>query len=563
MADTVSLTVEHLSYRYRTRQEWAIQDISFDLAPGKVMLIAGASGCGKTTLLRCINGLIPRSYKGGEFSGKILLRGKDPSSLTLAQISQTVGTVLQDPDKQIVGSYVYNEVAFGLENLGVPRDEMMRRVDAILDYLGISYLRDHETFRLSGGEKQKVTLAGVLAMRPSILLLDEPLAQLDPQSAQDALALIRRLADEGLAVAVIEHRVEDVLGINPDHALFLVDGCLRYLGDIQGFKRAVDYHEVKLPAPLIMEQVAREAGGPPVRPPAEGPARAKIIAGTEDRGGDNGAGGDKRAAPLVEFKQVSFAYDPESPVLHNISAAIYPGDVIALLGPNGAGKSTLIKHAIGLLKPTEGSVLVDGQETRKRSSAQLARTLGYVFQSPTQMLFAPTVREELAFGPRNLNYTADEVSRGIALSAEMTNLEGLVDYSPFSLSYGQQKRVSIAAIIAMQSKILVMDEPTAGQDYKNYTHFMASILALPSFAVVMFITHDLDLAVKHANRVWLLHAGRLVADGRPEEVLARQELLKQCRLVPTSLLEENLLYLPRTGRFMAAEELGKTYASPG
>ncbi len=566
--DAILLRVEHLSYRYRSRQEPALRDISFDLRSGEVLLVAGASGCGKTTLIRCINGLIPRSYKGGDLSGTLLLNGKDPTPLSLAQISQTVGTVLQDPDKQIVGSYVYNEIAFGLENLGLPRTEIIRRVDEILEYLGIAHLANHETFQLSGGEKQKVALAGVLVMRPSILLLDEPLAQLDPQSAQDALALIRKLADEGLTVIVIEHRVEDVLAINPDRALFLVDGQVRFFGDMAGFKHVVDYREVKLPAPLIIEQVARNPT-PPLSPLESRRSPTHPAAkGAGPRGPDRGAGDGRRegsvdrgpsapqALPLIEFKDVSFAYEVDEPVLRDISLEIYAGDVIALLGPNGAGKSTLIKHAIGLLKPSSGVVLVNGEDTRKKSTAQLAKTLGYVFQSPSQMLFAPSVREELAFGPRNLGYSPKDIEAGVKLATEMVNLQNLEEYSPFSLSYGQQKRVSIAAIIAMLSRILAMDEPTAGQDYKNYTSFMHSILALPNFAAVIFITHDLDLAVRHANRVWLLSAGRIVADGKPEQVLAQRELLRQCRLVPTSLLEENLKLLPQTGRFMPAEMLG-------
>lgn len=543
-ANAVPSQVEHLSYRYRTRQDPALRDVSFDLRAGEILLVAGASGCGKTTLTRCLNGLIPRAYKGGELSGKILLDGEDPAPLSLAQISQKIGTVLQDPDKQIVGSYVYNEVAFGLENLGLPRADIVRRVTEILDYLGIAHLANHETFTLSGGEKQKVALAGVLAMRPSILLLDEPLAQLDPQSAQDALALVRKLADEGLAVIVIEHRVEDVLSIHPERALFLVEGQVRFFGDTAGFKQAVDYREVKLPAQMIIEQVRLN----PVRPIP--PAAVGTGAGTA---GERLT--DSTKPPLIEFRNVSFSYEGGNPILRDINARVVAGDVIALLGPNGAGKSTLIKHAIGLLKPDRGAVLVNGEETHKRSTAQLAKTLGYVFQSPTQMLFAPSVREELAFGPRNLGYAAKDVEAGVRLATVMVNLQSLEEYSPFSLSYGQQKRVSIAAIIAMLSKVLAMDEPTAGQDYKNYIGFMNSILALPNFEAIIFITHDLDLAVRYANRVWLLSGGRLVADGKPETILGQRELLRQCRLVPTSLLEENLRLLPRTGRLLPAEML--------
>jgi len=537
--EDLPLLIENLHFRYRTRQEPALCGISFRSERGELTLVAGASGCGKTTLMRCINGLIPRSYKGGDLSGTIRLFGEDPTPLPLAQISQMVGTVLQDPEKQIVGSYVLNEVAFGLENLGLPRREIRERVEWVLDYLGISHLRDRETFNLSGGEKQKVALAGVLAMQPEILLLDEPLASLDPVSSREALALIRRLADEGKTVLLIEHRVEDILRARPDKALFLSEGEQRYFGDMEGFLDIADYREVKLPAPLVLKQartIPERVPEPP--PPASSNGRP----------------------PLVEFDHVSFGYDPEQPVLHDVSLVIRQGDVIALLGPNGAGKTTLVKQAIGLLKPQEGTVRVEGRDTRHVSTAQVARTLGYVFQSPTHMLFAPTVREELAFGPRNLRLDEETVQANVDQAINILNLRGLEEYPPLALSFGQQKRVTIAAVLSMQSKVLVMDEPTAGQDYYNYTNFMNSILALRAeredlFAAILFITHDLDLAIGYANRVILMSEGRIAADGPPEEVLANRALLERCRIVPTSLLDLNLKLLPKTGRFHRAEAL--------
>jgi energy-coupling factor transport system ATP-binding protein len=265
---------------------------------------------------------------------------------------------------------------------------------------------------------------------------------------------------------------------------------------------------------------------------------------------------------LVLFEDVTFGYEEGTVALCDINLAIYPGDVVAILGPNGAGKTTLIKHAIGLLKPTAGRVVVAGQDTRQTSTAQLARTLGYVFQSPSHMLFAPTVREELAFGPRNLGYRAEDIQAGVAEAIRILNLSGLEDYSPLALSFGQQKRVSIAAILAMRSRILAMDEPTAGQDYRNYMEFMDSILQLPYFSAILFITHDLDLAICYANRVILMDNGRIVADGKPEETLSQPELLRECHLYPTSLLQTNLAMLGRTGRFMRAEALACLEANP-
>ena len=532
------LSIEGLSFRYRARQELALQDVSLTLHAGELLLVAGSSGCGKTTLIRCINGLIPRSYKG-ELQGRVLLNEQDTAGMSLARISQQAGTVLQDPDRQILGAHVFTEVAFGLENLGLPRAEIRQRVDETLRYLGIAHLRDRETFHLSGGEKQKIALAGVLAMRPSILLLDEPLASLDPASAQESLALFRRLADEGVSIVLIEHRVEDALAIRPDRVIFMKDSRIAYEGPPEGMTDAVDYHQVKLPAPIILQRAA--ADPPPTFTPALKP--------------------DGRE-PLVAFEEVAFSYEVGGPeVIRGVNFTVRRGDIVAVLGPNGAGKTTLVKHAIGLLKPRHGQVRVEGRDTRELSVAQIAHTLGYVFQSPSHMLFAPTVREELAFGPKNLRFEAEKIEQGIRRALNTVNLQGVEDYPPLALSFGQQKRVSIAAILAMYSKILVMDEPTAGQDYWNYRAFMDAILQMPGFEAVLFITHDLDLAISYANRVVLLRDGTVAGEGPPAEVLHDLELLRQCRLVPTSLLALNLKHLPQTGRFMSAEALA--HSLPG
>ncbi|MDD2694949.1 MAG: ABC transporter ATP-binding protein [Anaerolineales bacterium] len=533
-----AVDIRKLNFRYRNRQELAIKDISLQVMPGELLLLAGASGCGKTTLIRCVNGLIPRSYKG-EISGQILLNEEDSSGLPLARISQIVGTVLQDPERQILGTRVRNEVAFGLENLGLPREEIIPRVDEALDHLGISRLRERETFHLSGGEKQKVALAGVLAMRPSILLLDEPLASLDPASAQETLDLVRRLVDEGMAVIMVEHRVEDVLKYKPDRVLFMQEGEVRYLGLVEGLKNVVNYHEVKLPAPDV---IARAAQDPP-------PAALRFLPSVS---------GDERtveATALVQFEHVFFHYEGGEDVIHDVTINIERGDIIAILGANGSGKTTLVKHAIGLLKPRSGRVLVDGRDTREISVAEVAKTLGYVFQSPSHMLFAPTVGEELAFGPTNLRHTPQEIEKEVKEAIEIVNLSGKEKDPPLALSFGQQKRVSIAAILAMRSRILVMDEPTAGQDYQNYMEFMDAILQLPNFAAILFITHDIDLAVIYANRVLLVDQGRVVADGKPQDVMRDFSLLTTTRLVPTSLLQTNLEKLAITGRFLRAEAL--------
>jgi energy-coupling factor transport system ATP-binding protein len=536
------LVIENLSFRYRSRPENALQNVSFDLKAGEILLVAGASGSGKTTLARCINGLIPRSYKGMR-AGKVLVHGQEVARMDLVQVSQVVGTLLQDPERQIVASNVLGEIAFGPENLGLPRHEIQERIDEVLRRLNLEYLRRRDTFALSGGEKQKVALAGVLAMHPSILLLDEPLASLDPASAYEALNIFRQLADEGTAIVMIEHRVEDALQLNPDRLLYITSGELRYLGPVDDLPPEIDHREVKLPAPWVIRRV-KQLESPPEPAAAVEPA----------------ADGD----PLVIFENVSFAYGDGPTVLHDVNLKIRRGDLIAVLGPNGAGKSTLVKHTIGLLKPKQGRVLIDGSDTRRLSVAQAARSVGYVFQSPTHMLFAPTVTEELEFGPHNLGYTKAEIAQFVRESLEATNLTGLESYPPLGLSFGQQKRTTIASVLAMRSRILIMDEPTAGQDFANYTHFMDALcraqeggLSLLSahFDATLFITHDLDLAVTYANRVFLVGDGRIVADGPPQEVLCDYGLLEAHRIRPTSLLRLNCEMLDMTGAFLTAEAL--------
>lgn len=534
MTQPAPLLIEDLTFRYRSRSEPAIRNISLEVQPGQVVMIAGASGCGKTTLARCINGLIPRSYKG-ELSGRILMQGQEISKLSLARISQMVGTVLQDPERQILGTRVLFEVAFGLENLGLPRPEIHQRVEEALARLKITHLRDRETFNLSGGEKQKVALAGVLAMHPDILLLDEPLASLDPASAQETLDTVRGLADEGMTVLMVEHRVEDVLRIHPERVLYMKDGEIRFDGSPDQLDENVDYSEIKLPAPVIIQRAAKAPPPPRVIP---------YIHSQPELG-----------APLVQFEDVTFGFDVERSVLHGINLTIRRGDIIAVLGPNGAGKTTLVKHAIGLLKPKGGRVLVNGKDTRQSSVAEIANMLGYVFQSPSHMLFAPTVAEELAFGPKNLRHPEEQIKVDVARAVEIVNLQGYEETPPLSMSFGQQKRVSIAAVLAMRSRILVMDEPTAGQDYKNYMNFMDAIIQMPGFEAILFITHDVDMAVVYANRVLMVNNGTLVADGSPAEVLADRQRLQANRLVPTSLLAANLEHYPVTGRFLRAEEL--------
>ncbi|HET6382982.1 MAG TPA: ABC transporter ATP-binding protein [Armatimonadota bacterium] len=538
-----AIEIRNLRFRYRQSPDRALDDISFAVYPGEIALIAGPSGCGKTTLLRCLNGLIPRSYRNGELEGQILIEGEDPSPLSLSEISRRVGTVLQNPDKQIVGSCVANELAFGLENRGVPRPEMRRQVTDLLNEMELGPLAGRTTFELSGGEKQKVTIAGALILEPNILLLDEPLSNLDPAAGDEAMRLIRLLADAGKAVLLIEHRVEDALAIRPDRALLLQEGRQVYWGDLAGFLEHADPRQLKLPAENGTEDGGRrtEEGGRRTEERARGVR-------PETRGAFNRSACDSSSIvhpsssvlgppSVLAFRGVSFRYERAGePALSEVSLEVAPGDVVAILGANGAGKSTLLKMGIGLIRPQEGAVLLKGADTAQMTTAAMTRSVGYVFQDPARMFFAATVREELAFGPRNLGYPEERIHRAVDAAIGALDLTALQDRSPLSLSFGQQKRTSIAAVVAMESRILLLDEPTAGQDYAHTIQFMDAILKLPHFEAIVFITHDVDLAVQYANRVALLRDGRIRLQGTPQETLTNPEILAECHLRMTSRL---------------------------
>jgi energy-coupling factor transport system ATP-binding protein len=503
----------------------AIEDISFSLPAGELMLIAGPSGCGKSTLLKCLNGLIPRSYPG-VVSGEIKLDGRAIANLTLRDLAQHVGTMLQDPDKQILGSTVEQEIAFGMENLCIPRKEMLRQIQEVLQRLHLEKYQRRATHALSGGQRQQVAAAGILVMQPSIFLFDEPFANLDARAVDELETLIAALRAEGRTVIIVEHRVEEALQLKPDKVLLMSEGHQVFFGDTEAFLKVADPEQVKLPIQSTLDKMGdpSQAATVLVRPIVTG----RYSQSQSDKQND---------APILTFDDVHYRYNLFSEeILHGISCNVRRGETIALLGPNGAGKTTLVKQALGLLRPSKGTVRLYGEDTRTLSVAQLAARIGYVFQSPSAMLFAPTVRKEISFGPDNLRFSRERINEFVQEAAQALNVLQFAERSPFSLSFGQQKRVAIASVLAMQGKILLLDEPTAGQDYRSYIAFMEYLRSLPDLDALLFITHDLDLALRFTQRVLLLKDGKLVADGPPLQVLADPALLDACNLRPTSLL---------------------------
>ena len=543
MAEPI-VELENLTFRYRRASEPALHDVSVAVHPGEVLLVAGPSGCGKSTLIRAMNGLIPHAYPG-ELTGIVRVAGQSTTEQRLRDISLNVGTVLQDPARQIVGATVTSELAFGPENLGTARTDMRARIAEVAREAGIEALLGRETAALSGGERQLLAMAGILMLQPKLFVVDEPLANLDPQTAARLLGILRTLADAGHAVVIVEHRVEEALDLRPDRVLYLEEGRTRYLGDVAGFLQVADPDAVKLPFEVVLERALRSNGL------SEGTAALPPISPSAPT---NGAGA---APPRLEFRGVRAGYEGRE-VLHGIDARLGNREIVAVLGPNGSGKTTLFRTAMRLMEPTEGEVLVDGRPAVERSIAQLATTFGFVFQSPSQMLFARTVREELEFGPRNLGRDVAKLDGIVTDALHRTGLEDLEDIRerpPLTLSFGQQKRLALAIALALEPPTLLLDEPSAGQDHRTSRRFMGELLAIPDLESIYLVTHDVDLALAHANRILLFRGGEIVADGSPSDVIEDEDRWTSCNLRVTSLMRANGRVRGATDRFLGAEEL--------
>jgi energy-coupling factor transport system ATP-binding protein len=555
-AGTPLVELERVTFRYRRGTEPALRDLSLAIGPGEVVLVAGPSGCGKSTLIRVMNGLIPRAYSG-DLSGQVRIDGRSAADLRLRDIALSVGTVLQDPARQIVGATTDAELAFGPENLGLDRAEIVRRMSEVSDRAGIRALLGRETAALSGGERQLLAIGGILMMTPRLFVVDEPLANLDPATAGRLLAILRDLADRGDAVVIVEHRVEEVLELRPDRVLYLEEGRARYLGAVDGFLRIADPASVKLPFEIVLARAregsviagpgdvgtsgaGRGPGGPPTGPTAaEGPA-------------------SERPARLA-FHDVDVSLGGR-PVLRGLEATFGSREVVAVLGPNGSGKTTMFRTAMRLVEPERGIVEVDGGSIAGRTVASLATTFGYVFQSPSQMLFARTVREELLFGPRNLGRdpdTFESLLADVLRRTSLDELEGILERPPLALSFGQQKRLALAIALALRPPTLVLDEPSAGQDHRTAERFMSEVRAIPDLDSIYLVTHDVDLALAHADRILLLRDGRVVAAGPPGRIIEDEARWIACNLRPTSLMRANLRWPDPDGRFHGAGDLAR------
>ncbi|MET8334097.1 ABC transporter ATP-binding protein [Streptosporangium canum] len=526
------IEVRAASVRYQTTGRQVLAGVDLAVGPGDLALVSGPSGGGKSTLLRLLNGLIPHAYRA-EVTGEVLVGGRPVARQSVRQLSTTVGTLLQDPRKQIVGTTVDTELAFGPENLGLPRAEIRRRIGEVTDRVGIRHLLGRATAELSGGELQMVAFAGVLVMRPQVVLVDEPLANLDLEASLRLMRELRRFVDDGGAAVVVEHRVEEILDFDPTQVLYLEDGRSGYAGDVAGFLAAAPVAHVKLPFETL---VARAAELPAASDASSARTAVSDVPPVRTGGPAVRRGRGGSAAARLEYRGVALGYGGRA-VLDGVDLALGAGERVAVLGRNGAGKSTLLRAAVRLLEPLRGAVHVDGAPVTERSTLELATTFGYVFQNPGQALFCATVGDELAFGPRNLGWPADEIRRVSEDALRAMLLDGeadVMDRSPRTLSFGQQRRLTVALALAMRPRTLILDEPTAGQDLHATTRFMAQVMAASES--VYFITHDVDLALTSADRIIVVDGGRVVADAPAAELARDADVWSRAGLRQTSLV---------------------------
>ena len=536
---------KNFSYQYRVQKNPTLIDINLRIFAGEKILIAGPSGSGKSTLGSCLNGLIPFSNPG-KITGELTIAGQKPESVF--QLSDIVGTVLQDTDGQFVGLSSGEDIAFTLENINRSNSEMKSRVLEAAKLVGADGYLTHSPQRLSGGQKQRVSMAGVLIGSAKILLLDEPLASLDPLTGKRAIALIHDIAEQtGCTVIIIEHRLEDVLWKQMDRVILLNNG--RIIADGRPDEIVVSplLREIGLREPLYISALSR--AGIPVTPDRK-PGRPDSLilsdidtekvrfwasAVTDVPAKENPISG----TPLLEVRSVGFKYlDSETSALSDVSFSLFPGEMTAIVGANGAGKSTLAKLIVGFEKTNTGDIFYNGENMRDWTIPERAERIGYVMQNPNQMICKPLIFDEVALGLRARGIPETEVAERVGQALEICGLTRFIKWPVSALSYGQKKRVTVADALVLDPQIIILDEPTAGQDWRHYTDIMEFLAGLNRSGVtVLLITHDMHLCLEYAGRALVFTDGSLVSDRPAYEILSDPELAARASLKETSLYD--------------------------
>ena len=528
------ISFNQFTFQYDAQAEATLKDISFDIAKGEKVLILGPSGSGKSTLAQCLNGIIPNIHKG-QAQGQVRIDGQDIFKQSIYDKSQLVSTVLQDPDGQFIGLSVAEDLAFALENDCADQSEMKDKVALWAERLDLTSLLNHRPQDLSGGQKQRVSLAGVLIDESPILLFDEPLANLDPKSGQETIDLIDKIHKEvGATTIIIEHRLEDVLYRSVDRILLVNDGELLFNGS----------SDVLLSSTLLLENGIRE------------PLYVTVLRqlGFDTRSAQNlsqldaldlsdlalpdrvlKAKKDSSSDSILKVEGLSVSYGDNPAIIEDLSFSLKKGERLAIVGKNGAGKSTLAKALCGFV-PSQGKVIYKGQDISQDSIAERSERIGFVLQNPNQMISQTMIFDEVALGLRLRGIEETEVEERVHEVLKTCGLYSFRNWPISALSFGQKKRVTIASILVLKPEIIILDEPTAGQDYKTYTDIMNFLDSLQKQGhTIVMITHDMQLMLEYGDRCLVVVEGKVIADDNPVTILNQKDLLESANLKQTSL----------------------------
>ncbi len=539
------IEIRNLNYTYPNMTEPALRDINLHVDDGEFVLLLGASGSGKSTLIQCLNGLVPK-VAGGNLEGEIIVNGKNLRDYKVHQMASDVGIIFQNPDTQLFSLTVEKDVAFGPENLGMPKEEILSRMDQAMRIVGMENMRDRFIFTLSGGEKQRVAIAGTLAMEPSVMVLDEPTSDLDPMGTSEVLSLVRRLNQEkDMTIILIEHKIDDVVHLADrvvvmDQGRVIMDGAPDEI-----FNRGHDQlKEIGIALPQLSEiaHAIKNGSGDLEDGSPTYLSYDTILSRLCDLLRDRPAGiarfrtahtlpattAHTAPKPKIEIKNLRHTFEDGTVGLDGINLVIPEGDFVALIGHNGAGKTTLASHLIGLLRPEKGTITIDGVDVSGMRVAALARKVGYLFQNPDNQIFTDSVVQELGFGLENIKLRDDVIVERVEAAIAMMELSEFRGRHPHSLSRGQRQRLAVASILAMEPDIIVLDEPTTGQDWGHVNKFLRRIRHLNELGkTIILITHDMNLVAGYARRTVVMDKGRIVLDGDTRYVFSKQKILKK------------------------------------
>lgn len=528
------ISFNHFTFQYDAQAEATLKDISFDIAKGEKVLILGPSGSGKSTLAQCLNGIIPNIHKG-QAKGQVRIDGQDIFKQSIYDRSQSVSTVLQDPDGQFIGLTVAEDLAFALENDCADQSEMKDKVALWAERLDLTSLLNHRPQDLSGGQKQRVSLAGVLIDESPILLFDEPLANLDPKSGQETIDLIDKIHEEvGATTIIIEHRLEDVLYRPVDRILLVNKGELLFNGRPDELLSSTLLLENGIRDPLYLT-VLRQLGFDTTRAQNLSQLDALDLSGL---GIPDSVLRDKTETStdsILKVEGLRVSYGDNSAVIEDMSFSLKKGERLAIVGKNGAGKSTLAKALCGFV-PSQGQLIYKGRDISQDSIAERSERIGFVLQNPNQMISQTMIFDEVALGLRLRGIEETEVEERVHEVLKTCGLYSFRKWPISALSFGQKKRVTIASILVLKPEIIILDEPTAGQDYKTYTDIMNFLDSLQKQGhTIVMITHDMQLMLEYSDRCIVVLEGKIIADDNPVTILNQKDLLESANLKQTSL----------------------------